>query len=375
MNPQIPQSDPLGLPAPPAMLIALMVLTLVLHWAFVGAAVGAALTVMWSRLRDTSGAAAMRLALLTYLPFTVSMGVTLGIAPLLLVQVLYGNFFYTAAILHAAWWLLMLPVLVTVVYLAYWAKVRQSRGSATPLPAAIALTAGLLYVGCVISASAVLSQSPGAWADVWRWAGAGVFTGSHALPRICFALAGLCSWGLLAVAMAGRWGAITDRAGAQAAMRTGTWGALAASVVQLAAGAWLLASLEGHLRSALWSGGVGRVAVSAACAAVILAPVLALLAAFRPTGRTLACAAAVSIVGMAALATARDALRQAAIWPHMRLSDLPVNPQWGAFALFAAALAAAVAAVWYMLRLARAGQQRCSPEPADVTGSDRRAGD
>lgn len=54
------------------------------------------------------------------LPFTIAFAVNLGVAPLLFLQVLYGNFFYTASVLMGIPWLLIVVVLIIGYYCAYW---------------------------------------------------------------------------------------------------------------------------------------------------------------------------------------------------------------------------------------------------------------
>lgn len=53
------------------------------------------------------------------LPFSIAFAVNLGVAPLLFLQILYGNFFYTASIIIAIPWLLLVPVLIVSYYSAY----------------------------------------------------------------------------------------------------------------------------------------------------------------------------------------------------------------------------------------------------------------
>ena len=114
----IPSPDLLGYPATPGSMLLLLSLTLAAHWMFIGGAVGATFVVLVNSLRakDATRRAVTR-TLLVFLPFLLSMGVTLGIAPLLFVQVLYGNFFYSANVLIAGWWLLVVPLVIANLYL------------------------------------------------------------------------------------------------------------------------------------------------------------------------------------------------------------------------------------------------------------------
>jgi len=46
------------------------------------------------------------------IPSTFALGVTFGIAPLLFVQVLYGNLIYSSSILMGVFWLLIIPFII-----------------------------------------------------------------------------------------------------------------------------------------------------------------------------------------------------------------------------------------------------------------------
>jgi len=54
------------------------------------------------------------------LPFTFAFTVNLGVAPLLFIQVLYGNFFYTASIILGIPWIFVFVLLIIAYFLAYW---------------------------------------------------------------------------------------------------------------------------------------------------------------------------------------------------------------------------------------------------------------
>ncbi len=52
-------------------------------------------------------------------PYTIAFAVNMGVAPLLFVQVLYGQFIYSSSILMAVWWFSIFGILILAYYSAY----------------------------------------------------------------------------------------------------------------------------------------------------------------------------------------------------------------------------------------------------------------
>ena len=108
----MPSADPLGLPLPPELIQALAYLTLTLHFLAVDFTLGGLVLLIWARLRGRSGDSAITRFFRNGLPLGFSYLVTLGIPPLLFLQVLYGQLFYTSSVLIGAFWIMMVPTLI-----------------------------------------------------------------------------------------------------------------------------------------------------------------------------------------------------------------------------------------------------------------------
>jgi len=93
---------------------SLDILTFMIHILIINVALGGSLIILFSRFKkqdlplDTSigGSLVMKI------PSTFALGVTFGIAPLLFVQVLYGNLIYSSSILMGVFWLLIIPFII-----------------------------------------------------------------------------------------------------------------------------------------------------------------------------------------------------------------------------------------------------------------------
>src|SRR5262245_50672909 len=121
MIPVIPDADPAGLPAPVWLLKLLLVVTFALHLVPMNLALGGGMVAVWSSLRARGRAGAdaaeadshraLAAGLAKLLPVATAFTITLGIAPLLFLQVLYGQLFYTSSVLMAWSWLAVIVLL------------------------------------------------------------------------------------------------------------------------------------------------------------------------------------------------------------------------------------------------------------------------
>ncbi len=119
---------PVEFPRPTAIYLTLYVVTLALHVVFMSyVVVGAALVA--TRWGSRGTCPSVRLVV-DWLPFALSAAITAGVAPLLFVQVLYQERFYTANLLLFGKWLAVLPLLVIGFYLLYVAKGAGAGGGA-----------------------------------------------------------------------------------------------------------------------------------------------------------------------------------------------------------------------------------------------------
>jgi len=357
MNPElVPSPDMLGLPLSPWILRALSALTLAAHWSMIGGAVGgtALMAVEAWRARRSPGGAKLGRAIVSYILFAISIGVTFGIAPLLFVQVLYGNLFYSANVLMAYWWLAIVPLAVGGTYLVYFARQRLNSGQPAPAGAMAAALAVFILLAAILVSITVLSQNPEAWQGMYRWGGAAFYADGAAFrARLALALCGLLTAGGLFVALLGKLHLLYDEQAEQLAVSQGLRLASVAILAQLAAGVAVLVILPENQRHAVVSGGGEAAYFYVAVAAGVATAVLAALARRRPTRAKVVLAGLVYFIGLVALALARDVARQAAVAPVFRVPDIAVNPQWGPFAVFLAFLVGGVAVLVWLVRLAR----------------------
>lgn len=357
MTPILPSMDILGLPGPTWLLRSLMALTLGLHWFFLAGTLGGLVVLLLARRRpsDDEAARLIESSLAPHLPFSLALALTMGVAPLLFVQVLYGHVFYPATILQALPWLGLIPLVIAVFYLLYltwWRPGLPGSRQATGVPLA---ALGLLVVAAsVLAAVATLAQSPGAWLAVAARRGVGLAM-YHGDPtfgaRLLMALSGMIGLGgVLAGLAVLLHGAGPDDARREALHRVLAT-ALPALAVHAASGLLVLARLPAEHRAALLAS-ADALAVGAAGLAAV--GTLALLTAVRraPGAGSLAAVAGLGLTALVLEAHVRDLVRVLALGGAWDEAGAVVNAQTGPFVLWVVVVVAGLGVVGWLVRLA-----------------------
>jgi hypothetical protein len=167
----IPAADPLGLPVPLWILLALKVFGFFLHLIFMNLWL-AGLPVALILLRSKPAVAER---LFHALPFFMAFGINAGIVPLLFLQTIYPQFFYPATILQAWFWFAVIPLLLIAYYSVYLASFGKFR-----VAAAFTATVLIIIIGLMFSSAMTLTASPQAWPKIFLdSAQGGAVDGAH----------------------------------------------------------------------------------------------------------------------------------------------------------------------------------------------------
>jgi len=149
--------------------VLLLVLTFAAHALLVGFVLGAA---AWATVRSLRGGDdAVAATSRDWLPFALGAAITAGVAPLLLVQVLYQHHMYTATLLLSHRFMAIVPALIAGFYLLYLAK--TARVAAWPPVRRAAVTGAALatfvFVAWTWSEEHTLAAaSPDVWVAHYR---------------------------------------------------------------------------------------------------------------------------------------------------------------------------------------------------------------
>jgi hypothetical protein len=365
----IPALDPAGIPGPGWLFHVLLVFTFFLHLVFMNLTLGgtllAAVAHFQSRGRrnDYRGVLAGRLMAVNN--YGISLTITTGVAPLLFIQVLYQQYFYTATILIGWVWFGFLAALLIGYYAAYLYKFRgaPSRGQGGGFWLATSALMFLL-IAMVHVAVHLLHAQPDRWYDFASGA-ACVLTDPTYWPRLLhFVLAGLGFAGLAACWWAVRRALAGDDVEANTRIARYAWRwVLWTTVLQVADGFLLLMLLPRPVLLGLMQGGAATM-VPLTLAILLGIGLLVMLAKVanpvESAGTVTGTLGAMTLV-IAIMSITRHQVRTLYLAPTTSQYQLEVVPQWGNFALFAVLLVMGLATVAYMVN-------RVLSEPA--TGPD-----
>ena len=206
-----------------------------------------------------------------WLPFMLGAAITAGVAPLLFVQILYQERFYTANLLLGHRWLAVIPALILGFYALYLAKSERAARWPARWRAAVPTVAALCFVFVAWSWTELhlLQLRPDRWAAMYG-EGAMLHVEPQLAPRLLLWL------GLALPTAAAIVGA--QVAGDPAALRRLRVAAWAGQGVALAAAAWLHAAMPAAARDAVLGGaglaiaGVVALGHAVAAAAWLIAP-------------------------------------------------------------------------------------------------------
>lgn len=155
----------ISLPAATTGYLALYVVTFAVHFVLMSYVLAGTISLL-CRAETGSATAKLQRIIRDWLPFMLGLTITAGVAPLLFIQILFRDRFYTANLLLFHRWMSILPVLIVDFYLLYLIKSSWfDRRSPWQRTGIIALTTlGFVYVGISWTENHLLSLQP---LEVW----------------------------------------------------------------------------------------------------------------------------------------------------------------------------------------------------------------
>lgn len=359
----IPNINPLPLPGPVWLFTALLLVVFTLHLVAMNCAVGGGLWALWNyvRGRHTDHPFSRRLAgeLSGMLPVFVAFTVTLGVAALLFLQVLYGNLFYASSILIGMFWLAVIPMVIVAYYGYYYFSSKAATGSGIAGCALAISVCLLLGVGFIYVNNMTLLQNPARWLGMYRTHANGwdLNLGDHTvLPRYLHMINGalavfsaiLAEFGLRKMKADegyGRW--LMQRSAVVFAACTG---------VQFLLGMWLLLAIPREIVLALLREPLAGAVFGVGLITAIAAMLLVLLGSMAPRPSAMVHSGfALSLVTLFMMVCLRFLLRIVYLQPYASLSSLPVHPQTGVIVIFLVLFVGGLATVVYMLAMVARG--------------------
>jgi len=328
-----------AIPSPWGWLEALLLLTFILHILFMNLTVGSAVIALYGRVTGHERELARELG--HRLPTTLALQINFGVAPLLFVQVLYGQFLYTSSVLMAGWWLSVIAAVILGYYCLY---VSDAKFESAPGLSRLALGLSLfmlLYTGFLLSNNMTLMLRLEAW-GAYAQNPFGSFL-NVADPTLWARFAHMM---LAAPAVAGLYAALLGvKKRRPDWVEHGLKWFTRLTMAQFLVGAWLLMALPRPVMLAFM--GRDRLA-SAFLAAGALAGLGALLMGVK---KQPGAAAWLLVLSVALMAATRAQVRLLTLAPSFTPASLPVTSDNTPLFLFVLALAFGLAAIAYMLRV------------------------
>ncbi len=324
------------LPAPVWLITALHVLTLTLHFLAMNFLLGGIIIILWGRIGDRWNNPIVK-KFIRLFPTIMAVTVTLGVAPLLFLQLVFHRQVYAASIVSGWFWLMIVAAVIASYYLLYATSFSQKASASTKRWFLVLTLVGLSYVAFVYSSVFSMTERP----DLYTALYAGVQSGTIINPNLgdyglrwLHMIVGAATVGGFFVGLLGKDDASAFKIGKQFFL----WGTIANAVLGFA----YLLTLGDILRPFMRSAGIWVLT-----AGIVLAFV-SLHFFFR---RRFVISGGMVLVTMLMMVLSRHYVRLLNLAPHYDPATMPIQPQWSVFALFLVCFLAALAVVWYMLRL------------------------
>ncbi len=350
MTPQalIPRPDVLQVPW--GWFQALLVFTFILHLLLMNTMLGNAILAVFAGLGRNEDYLAMEKQASLNLPYTIAFTVNIGVAPLLFLQVLYGNLVYASSVLMAVYWLSVVGMLIIAYYCAYIYdfKFEALGAGRTFLIGASAVL--MLAVGFIFTNNMTMMLVPAKWQAYFDNPNGTILNLSEPtlIPRYLHFVTASVAIGGLSQAIYWKIRQSKGRPEAGARVAIGMRWFLRASLAQLVLGTWFLLALPERVLGKLTGGAAYP---SVLLVAAVLGVLLVLYSGFKQRV-WLATAGVVATVSIMVLI--RDLVRAAYLAPFFSVTDLKVAPQYSPMIMFLVSFAVGLVIVAYMLKLAAA---------------------
>ena len=346
----IPALDAAGMPGPPWLFHSLLVFTFFLHLIFMNLTLGGTLMAFVANLRgggrstDANSVLAKRLMGVNI--YAISLAITTGVAPLLFVQVLYQQFFYSGTILLGWIWFSLVVLLMAGYYAAYLHK--KFRG---PWLGVSALT--FFGVAMIHVAVHLIHVQPGKWAQ-FDSSALGVLADPTYWPRLLhFVIAAITFAALVAAWWAVRRARAGDDVELNTAIAKSAWRwALWATILQMVDGFVLLGVLPKPVLLGVMRGGLAILGPLTISILLGIGLLMMLARATNPVespGLVSGTLAALTLT-IAVMTVTRHQVRVLYLEPATAQFQATIVPQWGNFVIFAILLIACLATIFVMVR-------------------------
>ncbi|MCW8893126.1 MAG: hypothetical protein OQL18_07385 [Deltaproteobacteria bacterium] len=348
MNPATLIPTPDAIPVPWGWFYILLMLTFLLHILVMNAMLGGGIIALISSFRGGEQNTLLSKEFGYKWPYTIAFAVNMGVAPLLFVQVLYGQFIYSSSILMAVWWFSIFGLLILAYYAAYIYDFKfEALGSLRIFVLEFSVLI-LLFVGFLFSNNMTLMLQPEKW-QAYFTSGSGTLlnlSDPSLIPRYLHFVVGSVAVAGLFLALVGHYRFTKSSVDRDALISKGMGYFTYATVIQIFIGIWFLIALPKNIMMVFMGGsGYGTILL-------LIGIVLAFAALYFGYKQQVAMASVITLITLVIMIFMRDLVRIAYLKPYFQLSDLTVQPEYSPMIFFLVVFAIGLALIGYMLKLA-----------------------
>jgi hypothetical protein len=356
----VPSPDMLPLPAPAPLLHFLLLLIFFLHLLCMNCLLGGIFLTAWSRIRSRApndAHAQLANQVTTLLPSLVAGTVTLGVAPLLFIQVLFGQFFFTSSVIMGWPWFAVVPILILAYYGTYLQAFSSHKLGSLRLPLLIVTVLLYATIAFIYTNNTTLMLRPDHWGQIYfaNPLGTNLNTGEPMLlARYLHMVLGAVAVAGLFIAWLGRFKAQSDPEHSTFLRRYGltvfTW----LTALNIVVGLWFFMTLDRPVRKLMMGESIYTTLLFGL--GVVLAVVLLGLVARAKVSRNgggLSLISVVAVVTLIDMILLRDQVRAGYLNGIYLPKTFPLQTQLFNLVLFFVLLAGGVVTVIWMVRKLR----------------------
>ncbi len=324
------------LPAPLWLITSLHLLTLTLHFIAMNFLVGGIIAVLWGKFTDRWNHPVVQ-KFVKLFPTALAATVSLGVAPLLFVQLVFHRQVYAASIVSAWFWLGIIGAVMIAYYLLYAAAFSQKKATGNrPVYLFLALIA-FIYVSVVHSSIFSMAERPDLVAKLYASNQSGLVVNPDLhgyLYRWLHMMFGAITVGGFFVGWLGK----DDKSAYEVGRVFFLWGTVVAGTF----GTFYLISLGPLLKPFMRTPGIWALTLGI----ILSAGSLHFFFKKKFVG-----AAAMLFVSLFTMVVTRHYVRLLNLGDSFEPASLTVRPQWSIFVIFLIFFVIAIILLWYMVRM------------------------
>lgn len=348
MNPAALIPTPDAITVPWGWFYVLLMLTFLLHILVMNVMLGGGIIAVLSSFRGSEQDTLLCKEFGYKWPYTIAFAVNMGVAPLLFVQVLYGQFIYSSSVLMAVWWFSIFGLLILAYYGAYIYDFKfENLGSPRIFMLEFSVLI-LLFVGFLFSNNMTLMLQPEKWLAYFDNGGGTLLNLSDPslYPRYLHFVVGSVAVAGLFLALVGHFNFTKSSVNKDALIAKGMTYFTYATIVQIIIGFWFLLALPKNIMMVFMGGS------SYGTVLLLLGIILGFTTLYFGYKKQVILASIITLVTVIIMIFMRDLVRIAYLKPYFQLSDLIVEPQYSPLIFFLVVFAIGLALLGYMLKLA-----------------------